>query len=98
MKLLKLRLLIAGSIFALSGTVWIYFVLWKPNREALRILTRMDAVYASCHSLRERIDVTTGEQSKTLGKRQKVWVANLTFARPASLRYEFDAVENGKTR
>lgn len=91
----------AWGLTTVSGLVllfcaaWAYFAFWKPDQEALGILAKMNTVYADCKSFRDSIDVTTIEESSTGSKETKTFIASMVFARPASLRYEFDSVENG---
>lgn len=93
---MKRRVLLAIAFFAalVLGGSWAYFIIREPHEAALEILAKLDSTYANCKSLRDRIDITTTDDSG--GKKQtKRWVATFAFERPASLRYEFRSIESG---
>ena len=78
------------------GLLGFILLFWKPDDEALRILERMNASYANCKSLRDRIDVTSVDESDSGAKSTNTYVAHVALARPASVRYEFESVKSGK--
>ncbi len=71
-----------GALIILCGVTWAYLAFWKPDDEALRILARMNASYANCKSLRDRIDVTAVDESDSGAKSTNAYVAHVAFAGP----------------
>lgn len=75
-----------------------YLAIWKTDERALRVMAKMEATYATCKSFRDRIEVTTVSHDRGERVAVKKWVANVVFARPASLHFEFSERLHGKLR
>ncbi len=86
---------VAGVCFLL-GIVWTLDARFGSDQKAQSILKKMVAKYASSQTFEDRIELTVNDREPGATPRTRMYLANVVFQKPASLRFEFSKVEHGK--
>ncbi len=84
------------GISVLLGIVWILDARFGSDQTAQSILKKMIAKYAATQTFMDRIELTINDREPGAAPVTRMYLANVVFRKPASLRFEFNKVEQGK--